>query len=89
MDEDAAWILDRMADFDGHNGFMGAGGKVDAVRQLRRLARLPDPPSPDEVEESLVDHPRVHSGGPKRARKLYEEIRRGVRHRGPGGQAID
>ncbi|HCG02024.1 MAG TPA: hypothetical protein DEV93_15955 [Chloroflexi bacterium] len=77
-----------MAGFDGHNGFIGAGGKGHSIRILRRVSQLTDVPTADAVEGYLAAHPKVRRGGAAKVRHWYEEIRQGKRHRDPGGRSI-
>lgn len=75
-------LLDGMIDFDGHNGFVGAGGKEDAIRTLRAIARsAASSISADELAEYLVTTGGASAEGVRRARKWYEEILAGRKHR--------
>jgi hypothetical protein len=74
--------------FDGHNGFLGAGGKEHAIHTLRRIAGGPDRPDPQAVEDYLLASGQTHAEGAKRARRWYEEILVGKRHRGDRGRSI-
>lgn len=86
LSAEATAILDSMVRFDGHNGFIGAGGKQDAIRKLRVIAGQPGRPSPADLEAYLAAQKRtsVDMKGAARARKWYEEILTGTRHRDQG-----
>lgn len=88
LSEDVAEILDGMLLFDGHNGFIGAGGKENAIRALRRIAAGPDRPDPQAIEDFLFASGETHAKGAQRARQWYEEILAGKRHRGDRGRVI-
>lgn len=81
-------LLDGMLLFDGHNGFIGAGGKEHAIQTLRRIAVLPDRPDPQAVEDYLYSSGQTHAKGASRARQWYEEILAGKGHRDYRGQSI-
>lgn len=80
--------LDHMLFFDGHNGFLGGGGKEDAIRRLREISRRRDAPSREEVEQYLHASGQTGADGVRRAGKWYEEILDGKRHRDYRGQTI-
>jgi hypothetical protein len=73
-------LLDHMLSFDGHNGFLGGGGKEYAIRTLREILRRPDAPSSDAIEEYLAGSGETNAKGAARAAKWYDEIRAGRRH---------
>jgi hypothetical protein len=81
--------LDHMLSFDGHNGFIGAGGKEDAIRALRRIALRRDRPDPQAIEDYLTGSGETSAKGATRARSWYEEILAGKSHRDHGGRIID
>lgn len=80
--------LDAMLSFDGHNGFIGAGGKEDAVRRLQTIARRSDRPTPQAVEDYLLSTGKTGANGARRAGQWYEEMIAGKRHRDYRGQFI-
>lgn len=73
--------LDAMLSFDAHNGFLGAGGKEDAIRRLQSIARSPDRPTPDAIEDYLSSRGETSAKGARRASRWYEEVLAGKRHR--------
>lgn len=73
-------LLDRMLSFDGHNGFLGGGGKEHAIRTLREILHRPEAPSSDAIEEYLAGSGETNAKGAARAAKWYQEIRAGKRH---------
>lgn len=72
--------LDHMLSFDGHNGFIGAGGKEYTIRTLREISLRPDAPTSDAIEEYLAGSGETTADGAARAAKWYDEIREGKRH---------
>jgi|GEM_PF-2777010 len=80
--------LDHMLWFDGHNGFVGAGGKEDAVRRLQTFARQPNRPASQEIEDYLLASGETDADGARRARRWYEEILLGKQHRDYRGRVI-
>lgn len=72
--------LDQMLSFDGHNGFLGAGGKEYAIRTLRDISRRADAPTSEAIEEYLAGSGATNAKGAARAAKWYDEIREGKRH---------
>lgn len=80
--------LDHMLSFDGRNGFIGAGGKEDAIRQLQAIARRANRPAPEAVEAHLVASGKTTAHGASQARKWYEEIMAGRHHRDYAGRLI-
>jgi hypothetical protein len=80
--------LDHMLWFDGHNGFVGAGGKEDAIRRLRAIAARADKPAPREIEDHLLASGETDADGARQARRWYEEILRGKRHLDYRGHVI-
>lgn len=87
--QEVADELDQMLMFDGHNGFVGAGGKEHAIQTLRRIAQLKNPPQPEAIEGHLVVSGDTSAKGATRARQWYEEILQGKRHRGYRGRLIE
>ncbi len=80
--------LDAMLAFDGHNGFIGAGGKEDAIRRLNAISRAADRPVPSALEDYLLSSGQTSARGADRARRWYEEILQGKRHRDYRGRII-
>ena len=80
--------LDAMLAFDGHNGFIGAGGKEDAIRRLGAISRAADRPTPSALESYLLSTGETSAKGADRARRWYEEILQGKRHRDYRGRVI-
>lgn len=72
--------LDHMLSFDGHNGFLGAGGKEYAIRTLRDISRRDDAPTSEAIEEYLAGSGETNAKGAARAAMWYDEIREGKRH---------
>lgn len=85
---DAIDALDSIIFFDGHNGFIGAGGKEHAIRHLRIIASLSDRPEPEAIESYLVASGEVERHGVSRASKWYAEILQGMQHRDYAGRII-
>lgn len=80
--------LDHMLFFGGHNSFLGAGEKEDAIRRLHEIARRPDRPSPAAIEEYLRASGKTDGDGASRAGKWYGEVLDGKRHRDYRGRVI-
>lgn len=72
--------LDHMLSFDGHNGFLGGGGKEYAIRTLREISGRRDAPTSEAVEEYLAGSGETSAKGAARAARWYDEIREGRRH---------
>lgn len=80
--------LDGMLSFDGHNGFIGAGGKEDAIRTLRAIAQMKERPSPEAIEAYLLSSGETSADGANRACRWYEEILAGKSHRDYAGGTL-
>lgn len=80
--------LDHMLFFDGHNGFIGAGGKEDAIRRLQTIAAPANRPTPEEIEGYLLASGETDAEGARRARRWYDEILAGKQHRDYRGRII-
>jgi hypothetical protein len=80
--------LDHMLWFDGHNGFVGAGGKEDALRRLQAIAASAYGVEPQEIEGYLLASGKTDAEGARRARRWYEEILAGKEHRDYRGRII-
>lgn len=79
--------LDSMVSFGGHNGFLG-NAKEQTIRDLQFVARSAAPPSPEQLETYLLSAPGTRAKGIARARRWYEEIVEGKRHRDYAGRII-
>lgn len=88
LPREAIASLDALLAFDGHNGFIGAGGKEDAIRRLRAISQAAHRPPPAAVEGYLVSTGETSAEGANRARRWYEEILQGKRHRDYRGRTI-
>ncbi len=80
--------LDHMLAFDGHNGFIGGGGKENSIRTLQRIAGRDDRPDPQSIEDYLTASGETSAAGAVRARRWYEEILQGKSHRDYRGRVI-
>jgi hypothetical protein len=80
LSADVRRLLDHMILFDGHNGFIGGGGKEDAIRTLRRISGLSDPPTSKAIEEYIAGSGGTRGDGARRAANWYDDIRAGKRH---------
>jgi hypothetical protein len=85
---DARKLLDGMLSSDGHNGFVGGGGKEDSIRTLHAIAAMPDRPTPQAIRGYLMASGETDADGAERARRWYEEILAGKRHRDYRGRII-
>lgn len=72
--------LDSVLRFDGHNAFIGGGGKEHTIQLLQEIAGMSPRPSRQEIEAYLRASGETHEPGPERAGKWYEEILDGKRH---------
>lgn len=88
LPEDVEEDLDHMLAFDGHNGFIGGGGKENTIRALQRIARRDDRPDPQAIEDYLTASGETSAKGAMRARRWYEEILHGKSHRDYRGRII-
>ncbi len=80
--------LDGMLSFDGHNGFIGAGGKEDAIQTLRAIAQMELRPPPEAIEAYLLSSGETSAEGANRGRRWYEEILAGKSHRDYAGRIL-
>jgi hypothetical protein len=80
--------LDSMLSFGGHNSFVGAGEKEDAIHCLRKIAARPGPRSGQQIEDYLRSSGATTAKGIGRIGKWYAEILEGHRHRDYGGRVI-
>jgi hypothetical protein len=77
LPKEVADALDHMVAFDGHNGFVGAGGKEDAIRTLQRIAARDDRSDSQGIEDYLTASGETSADGVLRARRWYEQIPKG------------
>ena len=80
--------LDSALGFDGHNGFLGAGGKERAISELRIVAALPNRPEPVDIESYALASGETDAGGAGRLRDWYERILQGRTFRGYRGEVL-
>jgi hypothetical protein len=80
--------LDHLARFDGHNQFLGAGGKEYAIRALLEIADERPRPEREAIETYLRSNSEVHGNGAARVGKWYDEVLAGRRHRDYAGRTI-
>jgi hypothetical protein len=80
LDKEVTDRLDSILSFDGHNGFIGGGGKEHTISTLQEIARMRPHPTRDEIEGYLRASGETHEPGPERAGEWYEEILNGRRH---------
>lgn len=88
MPPDVADEISHVIAFDGHNQFIGAGGKSNAVRALRRINDRHPGLDSAEFTAWLLTLDGVQPPGAKRLGKWFEEVQRGVNHRDHGGGPI-
>lgn len=72
--------LDGMLSFDGHNSFLGGGGKEDAITTLQDIARMSPRPTREDIEAYMRASGQTDGSGAERAGKWYGEILDGKRH---------
>lgn len=77
---DVTALLDSILSFDGHNAFIGGGGKEHTIRLLQDIARMRPQPTREAIEAYLRASGETHEPGPERAGQWYEEILAGKRH---------
>jgi hypothetical protein len=80
--------LDGMLSFGGHNSFVGAGEKEDAIHRLRKIAARHDSPSGQQIEDCLRASGATNVNGVERIGKWYAEILEGHRHHDYRGHVI-
>jgi hypothetical protein len=73
-------LLDSILFFDGHNAFIGGGGKEHTIRDLQDITRMRPRPTREAIEGYLRESGETHGEGPTRAGQWYEEILAGQRH---------
>jgi hypothetical protein len=85
---DIAESLGHMLFFGGHNNFVGAGEKENAIPRLQKFARRADAPSREQIEDYVRASGQTGASGVVRVGKWYEEILNGHRHRDYRGRVI-
>lgn len=89
LDEAVRECLDSVVAFDGHNDFLGAGGKEHAIRRLRVMIHEGFRPAPLEVESYVLASGDLRSErGAIRLRDWYEGLLDGKRFRDYAGRSI-
>jgi hypothetical protein len=86
--EDARRALDGTLEFDGHNSFLGGGGKDDAIRTLRRVASMSPRPSAEDIEAHALASGKTDYDGAARLSAWYRRILQGGYFRGERGERI-
>jgi hypothetical protein len=81
-------ILDGIVQFDGHNGFLNAEGKIDAIRGLQRMVQQTHRPDPAAVREYVRATGRVYYGGAERLEGWYRGLLEGKSFRDYRGRRI-
>ncbi|MYD27791.1 MAG: hypothetical protein F4X03_02575 [Dehalococcoidia bacterium] len=79
LDEPVRSALDSIVAFDGHNNFLGAGGKEHAVRKLRAMIADGHRPDPSTLENYVLVHGTRSFRGARRLREWYEGLLQGRR----------
>jgi hypothetical protein len=87
--EEVRRVLDSIISFDGHNDFIGAGGKETSIARLRALVRDGYRPDAQDLENYVLASggTRSHKGA-QRLREWYQGILDGRRFRDRGGRPI-
>jgi hypothetical protein len=73
-------LLDSILFLDGHNSFLGGGGKEHTITALQDIARMRPRPTREEIEAYLRESGGTDGDGAERAGKWYEEVLQGKRH---------
>ena len=79
LDEPVRSVVDSIIDFDGHNDFLGAGGKEQAIRGLRAMIGNGHRPDPSAIENYVLARGTRSSKGARRLREWYEGLLQGRR----------
>ena len=79
LDESVRRALDSIIAFDGHNDFLGAGGKEEAIRRLRAIIRDGHRPEPTILESYVLTKGVRSFKGASRLREWYEGLLTGRR----------
>lgn len=84
LDPAVTAALDFVLSDGGHNGFLGGGEKVNAVRELRSMVSAGHHPGAQDVEEYALSSGETDVDGAHRLRGFYEAILAGrpLRDRG-------
>ena len=89
LPEEVRSALDYIITFDGHNNFIGAGGKENCIRHLRALVKDGYRPDAADVENYVLASGAIRSHeGAKRIREWYEGILEGRGFRDYKGRPI-
>jgi hypothetical protein len=89
LPEEVRSVLDHIITFDGHNNFIGAGGKENSIRHLRALVRDGYRLDPLDIENYVLASGRIRSHeGAKHIREWYEGILAGKSFRDYAGRRI-
>jgi hypothetical protein len=89
LPEEVRSALDHMITFDGHNNFIGTGGKENSIRHLRALVRDGRRPDPVDIENYVLASGRIRSHeGAQHIREWYEGILAGKGFRDYTGRRI-
>ena len=89
LSEEITRLLDSSLFFGGSNGFVGGGEKEHLITRLREIAARSDCPSAEEIADNMRASGETHAKGIERARKWYQEILEGKRHRDYRRRLID
>lgn len=81
-------VLDQILQFGGHNSFVGAGEKEDAVAELRQMVAGGTRPSADAVEGYARASGETDIDGARRLRGFYDAILAGKQLRDYRGRSI-
>lgn len=88
LDPSVADALDAVLFFGGHNSFVGAGEKDDAVRGLRAILATGQQPDPYDVEQYACASGKTDVAGARRLRDFYTKILAGKQLRDSRGRSI-
>ena len=79
LDEPVRSVIDSIIGFDGHNDFLGAGGKEQAIRRLRTMIGDGHRPDPSAIENYVLARGTRSFKGARRLREWYEGLLQGRR----------
>ena len=79
IDEPVRSVIDSIIAFDGHNNFLGAGGKERAIRRLRIMIGDGHRPDPSALENYVLARGTRSFKGARRLREWYEGLLQGRR----------
>jgi hypothetical protein len=86
--EEVKHALDMTLRFDGHNQFVGGGGKEDAIRTLRRIAAMSLRPTSQDISAYALASGETGYKGAARLAEWYERILAGKSFRDYRGRSI-